>query len=237
LLLKPSYIFNMIKFDILTIFPEMFSCYFQASMMEKAQAKGLVRINVRNLRDYASDKHKVTDDIAYGGISGMVMKVEPIYHAVSKIKDQNPKEKVRVILTSPRGSVFNQKTARRLAEYDRLIFIAGHYKGVDQRVADYIADEEISLGEFVITGGELPVMVMVDAISRMVPGVIGNKKSKEGESFSENVVFEHPVYTRPASFEPEPGKVWQVPEVLVSGNHKEIEKWRQANRFYRENLT
>lgn len=230
------------KFDILTIFPEMFSCYFESSMIKKARDEGLIEVNVYNLRDWAPDKHKVTDDQAFGGISGMVMKVEPIYYAVEELKKQKPAPHrssgeagtsgagSKVILLSAKGEILKQKKVRQLGEEKHIILIAGHYKGVDERVAEHIADEELSIGEYVLTGGELPAMAVVDAVSRMVPGVVGKEQSKEGESYAEGVKREHPVYTRPSVFNPKEGVEWKVPEVLLSGNHAEIEKWREENR-------
>ncbi|MBI1888486.1 MAG: tRNA (guanosine(37)-N1)-methyltransferase TrmD [Candidatus Spechtbacteria bacterium] len=233
----------MITFDILTIFPEMFSCYFDSSMLGRAQKKKLIKIRVHNLRDFTKDKHKITDDLAYGGISGMVMKVEPIYRAVQKLKIKGGltalRKKSRVILLSAKGKVLTQEKVRRFAKYDQIILIAGHYKGVDERVAKHIADEELSVGEYVITGGEVPAMIVVDAVSRMIKGVIGDEASKEGESFSilgrsgrprERVKHEHGVYTRPAVFSPKKGVRWEVPEVLLSGHHAKIEEWREAQR-------
>ncbi|OGZ62993.1 MAG: tRNA (guanosine(37)-N1)-methyltransferase TrmD [Candidatus Spechtbacteria bacterium RIFCSPLOWO2_02_FULL_38_8] len=219
-----------IVFDILTIFPEMFECYFNASILGKAQEAGHIKINVHNLRDWAEGKHKVTDDMAYGGISGMVMKVEPIYYAVNSIKSKIKNQKSKVILLSAKGKTLNQKKVRQLGKLDRIILIAGHYKGVDERVAKYIADEELSVGEYVVTGGEVPTMLVVDAVSRMVSGVIGKDESKKGESFSHGVKYEHGVYTRPAEFYPKKGKAWKVPDILLSGHHAEIEKWRTKSR-------
>lgn len=213
----------MIRFDILTIFPEMFDCYFTSSMLGRAQKNKLIEIRVHNIRDYATDKHKTTDDLAYGGISGMVMKIEPIYKAVTSIKG---KKKTRIILLSAKGKVLTQPHVRTLAKYDKLILIAGHYKGVDERVAEHIADEELSIGDYVITGGEVPAMLVVDAVSRMIPGVIGDPESKKGESFSKGVRYEHGVYTRPEVFSPKKGVEWRVPEVLLSGHHKKIAEWR-----------
>lgn len=218
------------RFDILTIFPEMFSCYFESSMLKKAQENKKIRIDVHNLRDFAEDSHKMTDDMAFGGISGMVMKVEPIYNAVKAIKKQTRGKKIKVILLSAKGDILTQKKVREFGKLDQLILVAGHYKGVDERVADYIADEELSVGEYVITGGEIPAMLVVDAVSRMVPGVIGKERSKKGESYSRGVKHEHPVYTRPATFKPKKGIEWKVPDVLLGGHHKKIEEWRDAKR-------
>ena len=181
-------------------------------------------------RTRQAGKHKITDDMAYGGISGMVMKVEPIYYAVEALKKKVRTRKRRIILLSAKGELLKQKKVRELGELKHIILIAGHYKGVDERVAKYIADEELSVGEYVITGGEVPAMLVVDAVSRMVSGVIGKDESKKGESFSSGVKYEHGVYTRPAEFSPKKGKIWKVPDVLLSGHHKEIASWRDANR-------
>jgi tRNA (guanine37-N1)-methyltransferase len=224
-------------FHIVTIFPEMFSGYFGSSMLKRAQKNKKIKINVVNLRDLTKDKHHITDDNAYGGVSGMVMKVEPIYNAVKAIKKKIRAKKTRVILLSAKGKVLTQEKVRSLSKFDHIVLIAGHYKGIDERVADHIADEELSVGEYVITGGEVPAMIVVDALSRMIPGVIGKEASKEGESFSPGVTHEHPVYTRPEVFKPfaesrgrKAAIAWKVPEVLLSGDHKKIEEWRQKHR-------
>lgn len=208
----------------------MFDCYFASSMLARAQKNKLIKIRVHNIRDFTKDKHKVTDDTAYGGISGMVMKVEPIYRGIEAVKRKTRSPKKRVILLSAKGKVLTQQKVRSLAKYDQIILIAGHYKGVDERVAKYIADEELSTGEYVITGGELPAMIVVDAVSRMFKGVVGKETSKEGESFSKGVKYEHGVYTRPAVFSPRKGVKWSVPEILLSGHHKKIAAWREAHR-------
>lgn len=233
-------------FHILTIFPEMFPGYFGSSMLKRAQEHKKIKIQVYNLRDFTKDKHHITDDNAYGGVSGMVMKVEPIYRAVEALKIQISKSKfqnkskiknlksktgkTRIVLLSAKGKVLTQEKVRELAKYKHLILITGHYKGVDERVAEHIADEELSIGEYVITGGELPAMIVVDAVSRMFPGVIGKEASKEGESFSQGVTYEHPVYTRPEIFEPKKGVKWRVPKVLLSGDHKKVAAWREGHR-------
>lgn len=226
---------NFMTFHIITIFPEAFTCYFNTSMLKKAQEKGKLKIKIYNLRDFAKDKHRTTDDVAYGGISGMVMKVEPIFYAVQAIKKSKCKnQKSKIILLSAKGKLLIQKKVRELAKYKHLILIAGHYKGVDERVAEHIAHEELSIGEYVLTGGELPAMIVVDAVSRMIPGVIGKETSKEGESFSPGVWYEHPVYSRPEVFEPRKGTQWKVPKVLLSGDHKKIADWRAKHRVSRE---
>ncbi len=223
----------MIIFDIITIFPEIFSSYFNESIIKRAQQKKLIKIKIHNLRQWSKDKHKSVDDAPYGGGPGMVMMVEPIFKAVSALKKRQGKDnvqgrknskkrKTRVILFSAKGKQFTQADARRLAKYDQIIMICGRYEGVDERVAEYIADEEISVGSFVLTGGEIPAMILVDAVSRMIPGVLGKKESLIQESFSEKGYLEYPQYTRPEEFHG-----WKVPSVLLSGNHKAIKDWRE----------
>ncbi len=204
------------KFNIITIFPEIFSSYFNESILKRAQEKKLIKINIHNLRDFAEDKHKKIDDSPYGGGPGMVLKVAPVYRAVQNIKYKNKKNKSRVILFSTRGKTFNQKTAQGLSKYDQLILICGRYEGVDERVARYIADEEISIGDFVLFGGEIPAMIVVDAVSRFIPKVLGKKESLEAVKGS------YPVYTRPEIF-----NNWKAPKILLSGNHDKINKWRK----------
>ncbi len=219
------------KFDIITIFPEIFDSYFSESILARARKKKLIKIQAHDLRKWANDKHKKVDDSPYGGGPGMVLKIEPIYKAVqflkSKIKNQKSKlkgksKKVRVILFSAKGKPYAQEDARRLAQYEQIIMICGRYEGVDERVAERIADEELSVGNFVLTGGEIPAMIVVDAVSRLVPGVLGKEASLKDESFCREGYREYPQYTRPEKF-----KKWGVPEVLLGGNHKEIEEWRK----------
>jgi len=218
------------RFEIITIFPKIFESYFSESILKRAQKKGLIKINVHNLRDYAMGKHKTAcppkpwrrqvDDKPYGGGPGMVMMVEPIFRAVTALKKskiQNPKSKQKVILFSAKGKKFDQKMAKRFSKLDRLIMICGRYEGVDKRVAKYITDEEISVGDYVLTGGEIPAMIVVDAVSRLIPGVLGKHESLE------EIKGSYPVYTRPEKF----GK-WSVPKVLLSGNHKKIDQWRKG---------
>ncbi len=217
----------MKHFDIITIFPEAFS-YLNESIMWRAKDKGFIEINIHNLRDYSQDKRRKIDDTPYGGGAGMVMQVEPIYNAVEKI--QSEKKKRRIILLSVKGKIFNQKKARSLLKYDQLIFICGRYEGVDERVAKYIADEEISIGEYVLTGGELPAMIITDAVTRLIPGVI-KKESLLEESFSfknGGFTLEYPQYTKPEVVELG-GKKRKVPKILLSGNHKKIEEWREKS--------
>lgn len=215
----------MKQFDIITIFPEAFS-YTDESIMWRAQNKGFAKINVHNLRDYSKNKRKRIDDTPYGGGPGMVMQVEPIYRAVKKIKKKN--KKTRVISLSAKGKIFDQKKAKSLLRYDQIIFICGRYEGVDERVAKYVADEEISVGEYVLTGGELPAMMITDAVIRLIPGVIKKESLKE-ESFSSkkgDFILEYPQYTKPEVVEMD-NKKRKVPKVLLSGNHKKIEEWKK----------
>lgn len=225
------------QFDIITIFPKIFESYFSESIIKRAQEKKLVKINIHNLRDYTSDKHKTVDDTPYGGGAGMVLKVEPIYSAIQKLKAQSSKLKTKaqnskVILLSAKGKKFDQKMAREFSKLDQVVLICGRYEGVDERVVKYVADEEISIGDYILTGGELPAMIIIDAVSRLVPGVIKEESLLE-ESFSINkkkleignqklkIRKEYPQYTRPGVF-----KNWRVPKVLLSGDHKKIEEWR-----------
>lgn len=233
------------KFDVITIFPSIFDSYFKESIIKRARAANLIEINIHNLRDYTKDKHKKVDDTPYGGGAGMVMQVEPIYNALEDIKSksspiklqenansktENSRQGSRVILFSAKGRKYTQADAKRLAQYDNLIFICGRYEGVDERVAQYLIDEEISIGDYVLTGGEIPAMVLVDSISRLIPGVLGNTDSLRDESFNEienrkspfENYLEYPQYTKPEEF-----NGWKVPEVLLSGNHEEIKKWRE----------
>lgn len=222
-----NFLFNRAKrFYIITIFPHIFESYFSESIIKRAKEKKLVDIDVVNLRDFTVDKHKTVDDTPFGGGAGMILKVKPIYDCVEslKLKIKNEKLKVRTILFSAKGKKYTQADAVRLSKYDELIFICGRYEGVDERVAENIADEEISIGDYVLTGGEIPAMVVADSIIRLIPGALGNEESPKDESHSEEGYLEYPQYTRPENFEG-----WKVPEVLLSGNHKEIEKWRKEN--------
>jgi tRNA (guanine37-N1)-methyltransferase len=204
----------------------MFSAVLDESMIKRAQAKGKVKIFAHDLRDYTLDKHHKVDDRPFGGGSGMVLQAEPIFRAVAAIKKQL-KGKSRVILLCPQGKKFNQNYAKKLSRCGNLIFICGHYEGVDERVRQYLADEEISIGDYVLTGGELAAMVVVDSLVRLIPGVLGDKNSLNFESFEGNLL-EYPQYSRPAKF-----KNWSVPEVLVSGAHDKIDAWRKLQAIKR----
>lgn len=221
-------------FDILTIFPPMFDSYLGESILKRAREKGLISVAVRNIRDFATDKHRKTDDTPYGGGAGMVMKVEPIWNALEAIASENNgtggehtsaarASRSRTILFSAKGKTCTQEDMRRLAEYDRLVLICGRYEGVDERVAEHLADEELSIGDYVLTGGELPALVVLDAVSRLIPGVLGNENSAHTESHSETGSLEYPQYTKPEVF-----REWAVPDILLSGDHAKIAAWRSA---------
>jgi len=217
----------MNRIDIITIFPKMFRAILDESIIKRAQKKGKVKITIHNLRDYTQDKHKKVDDRPFGGGSGMVLMIEPISKAVEALekKEKSKDKKARVILLRPQGKKLNQRIAKRLAKYQHLILICGHYEGVDERVRQGLADEEISIGDYVLTGGELPAMVLIDCLVRLIPGVLGDKNSLNFESFEDNLL-EYPQYTRPADF-----RGLRVPAVLLSGNHKKIETWRRLQAF------
>ena len=205
------------QIDILTLFPAMGAGVLDESMLRIAREKGLAEIRMRNLRDWAPGKHRVTDEPPYGGGAGMVLKVEPVALALEELR----RTESRVILMSAQGARFDQAAARRLAGEKHLIMISGHYEGVDQRVADHLVDEEISLGDYVLTNGTLAALVVSDAVVRLLPGVLGDEQSAADESFSHGLL-EYPHYTRPAEF-----RGWKVPDVLLSGNHAAIEAWRR----------
>src|SRR3989344_2396609 len=224
------------KFEIITIFPNLFDGFISESLLARAQKKKLIKINLHNLRKWTDDKHKTVDGRPYGGGAGMVLKVEPIYKAVKAVKAK--KGKTRVILLSAKGKTFDQKKAQQLSKDDQIIFICGRYEGVDERVAKYLADEEISIGNYVLFGGEVPAMVLIEAISRLIPGVVAKEESVKNESFSISnrkletgnwkLMKEHPHYTRPEVFKLGKKKL-RVPPVLLSGDHENIEEWRKKN--------
>jgi len=215
----------MIRFDILTVFPEMFTSFCGCSLLKKALDKGLIFIALHDIRSYAEDKHRMTDDAPYGGGGGMVMKVEPIDKALMSIA--TVAEEVPVVLLTPQGEPFCQEIAEEMAALPQLVLVCGHYEGVDERVRVNLITREISIGDYILTGGELSAMVLVDAVSRLVPGVLGNSESAGADSFSMGLL-EYPHYTRPAEY-----KGWKVPEVLLSGNHREIELWRRRQSLLR----
>ena len=215
----------MIRFDILTIFPEMFASPCGCSLLKKAADCGLIAIHLHDIRIHAEDRHHMTDDAPYGGGGGMVMKVEPIDRTLQSVPLVG--EDAPIILMTPQGERFCQKMAEELAEHPQIILLCGHYEGMDERVRMHLATREISIGDYVLTGGELSAMVIVDAVSRLVPGVLGNCGSASEDSFSMGLL-EYPHYTRPAVY-----RGWGVPDVLLSGNHREIEAWRRREALLR----
>ena len=213
-------------FDVITLFPEVFKTYFQQSLIKKACEKKILKINILDLRDFSSDKHKTVDDKPFGGGRGMVLKLEPIYKAVKSLKKQR---KAKVIFFTPRGKKFNQKMATKFAKLDRLILISGRYEGVDERVAKYIADEKISIGDYVLMGGDLPALTVMETVARLIPGVVGKSELLEERVTKKKGFIEYPQYTRPEVFGPQKGARWRVPKVLLSGDHKKIEQWRKKH--------
>ncbi len=216
----------MKTFHIVTIFPEAVTPYAEASILGRAQKKKLAKIIAHDLREYADNKHRKVDDSPYGGGAGMVMGVQAFDRAVKKVRGKSRKSKIRVVLTSASGKRFTQADAKRLSEYDTLIFLCGRYEGVDHRVEEFVADEALSIGDYVLTGGELPALVMIDAIVRLIPGVLGNVETLAEESHGDDGLLEYPQYTKPEVYKKEEGVGWKVPEVLLSGDHKAIRKWR-----------
>jgi len=214
-----------IKFNIITLFPEMFHSPLNESILKKAQEKNLLQINLFNLRDFAEGKHKVTDDYPYGGGVGMLMKPEPIIKAIESIKAEKGESKV--VLMTPQGKSLNHANVKAFSNEDSLIIVCARYEGIDERVRQYYIDEEISIGDYILTGGEIPAMVLIDAVVRYIPGVIGGKGAVENDSFV-NSLLEHPQYTRPANF-----RGMEVPEVLLSGNDRCIREWQHKEALKR----
>jgi tRNA (guanine37-N1)-methyltransferase len=208
-------------FHVLTIFPDFFRAAFEQGVVGKARAAGLIEIRVHDLRDWTRDRHRTVDDRPFGGGEGMLMKAGPIFEAVESIWPERHSGQ-KVVLLSAQGAKFDQARAREFSALDELLLICGRYEGVDERVAEHLADQELSIGDFVLSGGELPAAVVIDATARLIAGVLGNENSAVAESFGEEGLLECPQYTRPAEF-----RGWNVPEVLVGGNHEEIRKWRQ----------
>ncbi|OME83150.1 tRNA (guanosine(37)-N1)-methyltransferase TrmD [Paenibacillus sp. FSL A5-0031] len=214
------------KIDVLTLFPEMFDGVFNSSILGKAKEKGIVSPQAINFRAYSGNKHNTVDDYPYGGGGGMVLKPDPVFAAVEDLKlDDNIKP--RVILLCPQGAQFTQKKAEELAKEQHLVLICGHYEGYDERIRDHLVTDELSIGDYVLTGGEIPAMVLIDSVVRLLPGVLGNETSAVTDSYSTGLL-EHPHYTRPASF-----RGWDVPDVLISGHHANIEVWRREQSLLR----
>jgi len=219
-----------VHIDILTLFPQMFQGPFGASILNRAIGRKLVSINIHNIRDYTHDKHHTVDDYAYGGGAGMILKPEPVFEAVESIKSKQGADELPIILLTPQGRLFSQQIAQELSKYNHLILICGRYEGIDERVREHLVSDEISIGDYVLSGGELAAMVVVDAVVRLLPGVLGSEASLVDDSHVDGLL-EYPQYTRPAIY-----RGWSVPEVLLSGNHAQIAKWRreQAIRRTRE---
>ena len=213
------------RIDVLTIFPQMFDVPFSFGIFKRAIDQNLVSINVHNIRDYTHDKHHTVDDYPHGGGPGMVLKPEPIFEAVAAVKAQLPDEsgtaQLPIILLTPQGRLFNQQIAMELSKYRHLIMICGRYEGIDERVVEHLVTDEISIGDYVLTGGELPALVVIDTVIRLLPGVLGSEDSVQEDSHA-NGLLEYPQYTRPAVF-----RDWPVPEILLSGNHAQIARWRR----------
>lgn len=213
------------NFHILSIFPNILDSYFNESILKRAQKNNIIKIHTHALRDWTTDKHKTVDDTPYGGGAGMVMKIEPIYKALIDIKSQIPKnKKTKIILLSAKGKTWNQQTAKKYSKLENIIFVCGRYEGIDERVKKFI-DDEISIGDYVLTGGELGAAVIIDSITRLLPGALGNAASAVEESHSKPGILEYPQYTKPDVFDAD-GKKLRVPKVLLSGHHAEINKWR-----------
>jgi tRNA (guanine37-N1)-methyltransferase len=236
------------RFDLITIFPEFFAGPLEHGILRRARETGLVEVNVQDLRAFTKDRHRTVDDRPFGGGEGMVLKPEPLFEAVESLlgrgvgdaaQEATGDPRIAIVLLSAGGKLFDQETARRYAQLERIIFICGRYEGVDERVAEHLATEEISIGNFVLSGGELPAMLVIDAVTRLIPGALGNEASSQNESFSavgdlpgspsrasqvmSQAVLDFPHYTRPADY-----RGWSVPEVLIGGNHAEVAKWRRA---------
>lgn len=208
------------KFHIMTLFPEIFNSYMNESIMKRAVEKGIIEVNIYNIRDFSNNKHKKVDDYPFGGGAGMVMTPQPIYDTYKYIIDTHNIKEPRVVYLTPKGKTHNQTIASNMSKLDDVILLCGHYEGIDQRIIDLIVTDEISIGDYVLTGGELPALILIDSISRLISGVLNQDESFEEESFS-NDLLEYPHYTRPRDF-----MQMTVPEVLLSGNHKKIEEWR-----------
>lgn len=209
------------RFHIMTLFPEIFNSYMDESIMKRAVEKGIIEVHIYNIRDFSNNKHKKVDDYPFGGGAGMVMTPKPIYDTYKHIITTHNINNPSVIYLTPKGKVYNQSIAKHMSLKEDIILLCGHYEGIDERIIDLIVTDEISIGDYVLTGGELPALIMIDSISRLIPGVLNQEESFEEESFKDNLL-EYPHYTRPRDFEG-----LKVPEVLLSGNHKKIDEWRR----------
>ncbi|MCC6259811.1 MAG: tRNA (guanosine(37)-N1)-methyltransferase TrmD [Anaerolineales bacterium] len=220
-------------FDVFTLLPEVFPAYLNTSILKRARERGLIQVDVHNLRDYTRDKHHTTDDMPYGGGGGMVMKPEPIFEALETILELTPQtppqpvSNIPIILLTPQGRVFNQNIAKELSAHPRLALLCGRYEGIDERIREHLITDEISIGDYVLTGGEIPALILIDAISRLLPNVLGDPTGAEDDSHAMGLL-EYPHYTRPPEF-----RGWRAPEILLSGDHAKIEKWRREQALER----
>jgi tRNA (guanine37-N1)-methyltransferase len=222
------------QFEVFTLLPEVFPPYLESSILKRAAQRGLINVNVHNIRDHTHDKHHVTDDTPYGGGGGMVMKPEPVFEAVESVlglaaplSPLKPNSSIPIILLTPQGRVFNQRIARELSGHERIALLCGRYEGVDERIREHLVTDEISVGDYVLTGGELPAMILIDAVARLIPGVLGDPTGAEDDSHSMGLL-EYPHYTKPAEF-----RGWKAPDILLSGDHAKIEKWRREQALLR----
>jgi tRNA (guanine37-N1)-methyltransferase len=213
------------QFEVFTLLPEVFPPYLESSILQRARQRGLIDVHVHNLRDYTHDRHHTTDDTPYGGGGGMVMKPEPVFEAVESVLGVPPP--VPVILLTPQGRVFTQRIAQDLARHERIALLCGRYEGVDERIREHLVTDELSVGDYVLTGGELPALLVIDAVSRLLPGVLGDPTGAEDDSHSMGLL-EYPHYTKPPEF-----RGWKVPEILLSGDHRKIETWRREQALQR----
>jgi tRNA (guanine37-N1)-methyltransferase len=217
---------SAMRFDVFSLLPEVMQTYLQAGVIGKAHESGLIHVHLHNIRDYTVDRHRTTDDEPYGGGGGMVMMAEPLFKAVEDVLGK-ARQEMPIILLTPQGRSFTQVIAHELVQHPRLVLLCGRYEGVDERVRVHLATDEISIGEYVLTGGELPALVVIDSVARLLPGVLGDVDAPQKDSFSEGLL-EHPHYTRPASF-----RGWDVPEILLSGDHARIDAWRREQSLRR----
>ena len=216
------------QFEVFTLLPEVFPSYLETSILKRAQERGLIEVHVHNIRDYTHDKHHTTDDMPYGGGGGMVMKPEPVFEAIESVLGTAvPASNVPLILLTPQGRVFNQAIARELSQHPHIALICGRYEGIDERIREHLVTDEISVGDYVLTGGELPALILVDAVARLLPDVLGDPTGAEDDSHSMGLL-EYPHYTRPPEF-----RGWKAPEILLSGDHGKIEKWRREQALER----
>ncbi len=215
------------EFDVFTLLPEVFPPYLESSILQRARQRGLIEVRVHNIRDWAADKHHVTDDVPYGGGGGMVMKPEPVFAAVEAVLGAGPQACCPLILLTPQGRVFNQNIAFELSRLPRLGLLCGRYEGIDERIREHLVTDEISVGDYVLTGGELPALILIDAVSRLLPGVLGDPDGALDDSHASGLL-EYPHYTRPPEF-----RGWKVPEILLSGDHAKINRWRREQSLAR----